>query len=124
MCSVPTQTSESYRPGPVRQCLSEGALLACEAVWAETATAFQSSEEFRRAMTDLTVAFDPLSEAASVKGAEAWRRYRSLGGRRSCIASDFLIGAHALSAADRLLTRGRVFYRQYFARLKIVDPSS
>jgi hypothetical protein len=26
----------------VLQCLSEGALVACEAVWAETATAFQT----------------------------------------------------------------------------------
>ena len=47
-----------------RQCLSEGALVACEAVWAETATAFQSSEKFRRAMANLGVTFEPLSESA------------------------------------------------------------
>jgi predicted nucleic acid-binding protein len=108
----------------MRQCLSEGALVACEAVWAETATAFQSSEKFRRTMADLAVTFEPLSEAAAVKAAEAWRRYRVRGGRRTRIASDFLIGAHALSAADRLLTRDRGFYRRYFAGLKVVDPSA
>jgi predicted nucleic acid-binding protein len=108
----------------VRQCLSEGALVACEAVWAETATAFQSSEKFRRAMAELVVTFEPLNEAAAVKAAEAWRRYRARGGRRTRIASDFLIGAHALSAADRLLTRDRGFYRRYFAGLKVLDPAS
>ncbi|HJU11813.1 MAG TPA: type II toxin-antitoxin system VapC family toxin [Candidatus Binataceae bacterium] len=108
----------------LRQCLSEGTLLACEAVWAETATAFQSIEKFRRAMADLTVSFEPLTEAAAVKAAEAWRRYRGRGGRRTRIASDFLIGAHAVSVADRLLTRDRGFYRRYFSGLKVLDPSA
>jgi predicted nucleic acid-binding protein len=70
-------------------------------VWAETATAFQSTEKSRRAMAELAVTFNPLREAAAVKATEAWRRYRARGGRRTRIASDFLIGAHALSAANR-----------------------
>jgi hypothetical protein len=53
--------------GAARQCLGEGALIACEAVWAETATAFQSSDKFRRAMADLEVTFESLSEGAAVK---------------------------------------------------------
>lgn len=108
----------------MRRCLGEGALVACEAVWAETATAFSNSDKFRRAMLDLAVAFETLSEEAAVKAAEAWRRYRLRGGQRSRIASDFLIGSHALSAADRLLTRDQGFYRQYFAGLKVMDPSA
>jgi predicted nucleic acid-binding protein len=108
----------------VRRCLNEGALVACEAVWVETATAFLNSEEFRRAMADLSVAFQPMTEEASVKAAETWRFYRARGGRRTGIASDFLIGAHALNAADRLLTRDRGFYRRYFTGLKVLNPSA
>jgi predicted nucleic acid-binding protein len=108
----------------LRRCLAEGALLACEAVWAETAAAFSDTEKFRRAMAALPVAFAALSEAAAIKAAEAWRRYRAHGGPRSRIASDFLIGSHALTAADRLLTRDRGFYRRYFTGLKVLDPSA
>ena len=93
-------------------------------MWAETAIAFQSSAKFRRAMADLWVTLPPLSEAAAVMAARAWCRYRARGGRRTRIVSDFLIGAHALSAADRLLTCDRGFYRRYFAGLEVLDPSA
>lgn len=108
----------------VRRCLEEGALVACEAVWAETATAFGSSEKFRRAMAELAVSFAPIDEDSAVKAAEAWRHYRAHGGPRTRIASDFLIGAHAARMADRLITRDRGFYRRYFTGLKVLDPSA
>ena len=108
----------------IRHCLREGALVACEVVWAEAATAFQDDEAFRLAMTELGVAFEPMSEEAALSAAKAWRGYRARGGNRSRIASDFLIGAHARQAADRLLTRDRGFYREVFRGLKVLDPSA
>jgi predicted nucleic acid-binding protein len=107
----------------MRTCLAEGALVACAVVWAETATAFPSRAAFTRAMDDLSVAFDSISLETALGAAEAWRRCRVRGGPRARIASDFLIGAHAKSAADRLLTRDRGFFRRYFAGLKVLDPS-
>jgi predicted nucleic acid-binding protein len=108
----------------LRRCLREGALIASEVVWAETATAFGDAKRFRDAMDKLPAYFSPLTEEAALRAAEAWRRYRAGGGPRSRIAADFLIGAHALVAADRLLTRDRGFYRRYFAGLRIVDPAA
>jgi hypothetical protein len=46
--------------------------------------------------------------------------YRKAGGKRDRILADFLIGAHALHEADRLLTRDRGFYRLHFANLVIL----
>jgi predicted nucleic acid-binding protein len=38
------------------------------------------------------------------------------------VIADFLVGAHAVEQADRLLTRDRGFQRAAFAGLVIVDP--
>jgi predicted nucleic acid-binding protein len=108
----------------LRECLGEGALVACEVVWAEAATAFANVEGFRRAMAELPVTFSSISEEAAVAASDVWRRYRARGGRRDRIASDFLVGAHALLTADRLITRDRGFYRDHFGRLKVFDPSA
>ncbi len=107
----------------LRSCMNAGAIVACEVVWAETATAFPLVSAFRRAMHALSISFSALSEEAGLQAADVWRRYRAEGGRRDRIASDFLIGAHALTTADRLLTRDRGFYRKYFGGLRVLDPS-
>ena len=108
----------------LRDCLREGALVASEVVWAETTTVFGNPGRFRDAMLKLPAVFSPMTEEAATKAAQAWRRYRAGGGRRDRIAADFLIGAHALVTADRLLTRDRGFYRRYFSGLRVVDPAA
>ncbi len=107
----------------VRSCLREGRLIACEAVWAEVTASFESTRAAGEAMGRLGVDFSAMTSVAALKAGETWKAYRDRGGRRDRVVADFLIGAHALSGADRLLTRDRGFYRSYFRRLRILDPT-
>jgi predicted nucleic acid-binding protein len=108
----------------LRACLREGRLVACEVVWAETASFFPSPAAARGPMEQLEVGFSPLDIEAALAASGAWRKHRAKGGRRERVAADFLIGAHAQLHADRLLTRDRGFYRACFSGLKILDPAA
>lgn len=105
------------------RCLREGSIIACEVVWAELASGFREEGALLADMDRLSVAFEPLDQAAALAAGAAWRRYREAGGSRQRILSDFLIGAHAAANADRLLTRDRGFYRSHFSGLTILDPT-
>ncbi|GAB4239711.1 MAG: type II toxin-antitoxin system VapC family toxin [Deltaproteobacteria bacterium] len=107
----------------LRRCLREGALVACDAVRAETAVAFSGERPFLDAMRTIGVTFSPIEETAALRASASWRMYRSRGGKRERVVADFLIGAHALSQCERILTRDRGFYRDSFRELTIVDPA-
>ena len=100
-----------------------GGVVASEVVWSEAGAGFEELEAFRGAMDDMGVRFSALSVESAETAGRAWRAYRAGGGPRTRIISDFLVGAHALIQADRLLTRDRGFYRRYFSDLVLVDPS-
>lgn len=107
----------------LRRCSAEGALVACEIVWAEIASVFTKPEEAEDALGTLRIDFDPMSSPTALAAGETWRAYRERGGQRERLVADFLIGAHAERQADRLLTRDRGFYRSYFSGLELHDPS-
>jgi len=107
----------------VRFCLAEGRLIACEVVWAEVASFFPSPSAAQDALDRLGVEFSPIELKTGLLAGRVWKAYRSKGGQRERMVAAFLIGAHALSQADRLLTRDRGFYRTYFSRLRVIDPA-
>jgi len=98
-------------------------MIACDVVWAETASFFPAGEAMRSAMVRLGVEFTSLSAQGSEMAGAAFKVYRHRGGRRQRVVADFLIGGHAVAQSDRLLTRDRGFYRAYFRKLKVLDPS-
>jgi predicted nucleic acid-binding protein len=107
----------------VRRCLGEGQLVACEAVWAECAAGLPDAATTLDRLAKLRVNYMALDPATALAAGRMWNLYRSRSGTRERVIADFLIGAHALLQADRLLTRDRGFYRDYFDGLAILDPS-
>ena len=107
----------------LKKCIEEGSVCACEIVWTETATVFPNRAAFHHAINSLDIEFLPMQSDAAIIAAQAWRQYRKTGGKRERVVADFLIGAHAVTQCNRLLTRDRGFYRRYFSTLTILDPS-
>jgi hypothetical protein len=58
----------------LRDCLREGALVASEVVWAETATVFGDAARFREAMRKLPATFLPMTDEAASKAVPSRRR--------------------------------------------------
>ena len=106
----------------LRRCLREGALIACDVVWAETRAVFPNDAALEAAMRTLGVNFSALTERSAADAGSRWKRYRSSGGKRVRVMADFLIGAHSLHQSDRLLTRDRGYYRAHFRDLELFTP--
>lgn len=104
----------------LRQCLREGRLAACDIVWAETRAAFPDDASFENAMKTLGVCYSAADEKTAALAGARWRDYRKAGGTKVRVMADFMIGAHALLQADRLLTRDNGYYRSHFKGLALV----
>ena len=106
---------------------AEGSLVICGAVFAEVAANPYVDERFVAEFLD-----DTAIGVDFMLGEEIWRlaaaRYRNYVERRRRrekdferrLIADYIIGAHAVVAADRLMTRDRRRYERDFPELKLV----
>ena len=98
----------------------EGALIICDIVYAELVPQFEDRSLLEGTLETMNVTIVSVDSDVAFLAGEKWSLYRKSGGKRERIISDFLIGAHAMVKADRLLTRDRGFYRSYFPEVEIV----
>ena len=88
-------------------------------VYAELVPAFDDRATLDRVLREIGATPSPIDTAIAHEAGVRWRRYRRAGGPRERIITDFLIGAHALAAAEAFLTRDRGFYTTYFPELAL-----
>jgi predicted nucleic acid-binding protein len=92
-------------------------------IYAEVAVGFASIEELDEALARTLLEREDLPWQAGFVAARAFLTYRRRGGARSSPLPDFYIGAHALVAGHRLLTRDAGRYRGYFPTLELIAPN-
>lgn len=122
--ALPDQSfvEESYRL--LSFYMQQGSLVICDLVYSELASVFDDFSVLDGFLSASNIRLVPNSEAVLRVAGQTWRLYTQ--GRakslqytstRQHIISDFLIGAHALENADRLLTRDRGIFARYFPNL-------
>lgn len=99
----------------------EGSLILCETVLAEVVPVLADNDA-ESLLADWEVNFVPSSRESALMAGGLFRQYLRRGGKRNRVLADFLIGAHAKCFADRLLTRDRGYYRDYFKQLDVWNP--
>ena len=120
VCADPRHAESSARA--LRSAAAEGSLVVCECVIAEIRPAFDR-RQFARFLSDWQLRFVPSSEGSAVLAGELFAVYVRRGGLSRALVPDFLIGAHAVLHANRLLARDRGFLRDYFHSLTVINPS-
>lgn len=120
-----------------------GAVLVSELVYAELAAHFPDRAGLDHFFADTGIRLEPSGSEALYRAGRTWSEYLHrrpaplacpqcgatqnvvcdrCGARvqpRQHVVADFVIGAHALVHADRLLTRDRGYYATYFPELRL-----
>ena len=93
-------------------------------ILAELSPRFACAADLEQALAGLPLQRQALPWDAAFLAGQAFKVYRQILGVRRSPLPDFYIGAHALVADLRLLTRDAPRYATVFPKLEIVSPGS
>lgn len=106
----------------VEQAALRGPILINDIVYAEVSTRYPSVDIVDTVLRDFGIDLVAMPRAALFLAGKAYLRYRTAGGTRTGVLSDFFIGAHAAAENLPLLTRDVRRYRSYFPTVNLISP--
>ncbi|RWM21973.1 MAG: type II toxin-antitoxin system VapC family toxin [Mesorhizobium sp.] len=120
----PAGRETKWSASALTACRRDGALVINTIVWSELAPLIATEPLLRKAVETLKMDRELLPLEAAFLAGVTHSRYRRAGGLRERTLPDFFIGAHAVVAGHRLLTRDVARYRSYFPDLDIMSPET
>jgi predicted nucleic acid-binding protein len=100
----------------------EGMLCVNPIIYAGVSVRFDAVEPLEALTPAQRVVREHLPYEAAFLAGKAFAIYRKQGGTKRAPLPDFYIGAHAMVAGHRPLTRGTARFRTYFPKLEVVGP--
>ncbi|RZJ16011.1 MAG: PIN domain-containing protein [Haliea sp.] len=91
-------------------------------ILAELSPRFERAADLEAALAALPLKREVLPWDAAFLAGQAFKAYRARRGGKTSPLPDFYIGAHALVAGMRLLTRDAARFATYFPKLMLVKP--
>lgn len=101
---------------------AEGPIYINAIVYAELSARYDKSSDVDNFIEIAGVELIDLSRRATFLAAKAFGEYRTKGGMKTGVLSDFFIGAHAAALNIPLLTRDVRRYRTYFPDVRLIAP--
>lgn len=105
----------------LKELRAAGGVFVNQIVFSETAALAETEEQAEKWIRPLADRHD-LPWQACFPAAQAFRLYRTRGGKKERMLPDFLIAAHADAMGWKLFTNNAADIRGYFPRLKIILP--
>jgi predicted nucleic acid-binding protein len=143
---IPGEPFGSSSKSLLERHLAAGQLILCEVVLAELAARFPSEAELKAFLSETGMRMVHSNEKSLYVAGTRWAAYVAKGGRnnltcsgcgkafktvcpdcgkaftrRPHVLADFLIGAHALTHADCIVSRDLGVYKPYFGDLKVMS---
>lgn len=101
-----------------------GRLIVCEVVVAELGRFIADITAVNQFFDSLELEYVPISFSAACLAGRLWADHTVSAARGRRAVADFLIAGHAMTEADRLLTRDQEFLRLPLGRLQVVIPGA
>ena len=106
----------------LRLARAAGPLFINDIIYAELGVRYDSRRDLDDFLNGTGLERSPMSNHALYLASQAFRLYRSRGGRKTNVLADFFIGAQASTLDLPILTRDVARYRAYFPTVHLIAP--